>query len=99
MSVSVIIFLSKVVAMMSILKGALRKLLVELIGPDSSVVDDFYVSEWFIMVFVSLLLVPAIIIEKIEKLKYLSIIGVFAIVLAIISLFVIFFVEMSERNW
>jgi hypothetical protein len=81
--------------MMSILKGALRKLLVELIGPDSSVIDDFYVSEWFIMVVVSLLLAPTVVIEKIEKLRYLSVIGVFAIFLAIVSLFIIFFVEMS----
>jgi hypothetical protein len=51
--------------MMSILKGALRKLLVELIGSDSSVIDDFYISEWFIMVVVSLLLAPTVVIEKI----------------------------------
>jgi hypothetical protein len=81
--------------MMSILKGALKKLLIELIGEDSSIIDDFYVSEWFIMVVVSLLLVPTVVIQKIEKLRYLSVIGVFAIVLAILSLIVIFFVEMS----
>ena len=54
--------INEVVAMMSILKGALRKLLIELIGSDSSVVDDFYVSEWFIMVVVSLLLAPTVVI-------------------------------------
>lgn len=80
------------VAMLSILKSSFRKLMIEIFTPNEENMDNFYYSEWFIAVVLSVVIIPTILIKKIERLKIFSIVGVIAIVLAIVSISIIFFV-------
>ena len=49
--------------MLSVLKGAIHKVLMDYV--DEDIKDDFYVSQAFITVVISILLAPAVLVKKV----------------------------------
>lgn len=64
-----------------------------------SVKHDFYCQPWFIVLVLALLEVPFTLVKKIEKLKFMAFLGVAGISVFVVVLTIIFFTEITERNW
>lgn len=70
-----------------IFKQSIRKILVDVIDAGEPALDEFYTSEYFIIILVVLAEIPFTLVKKIEKLKFMALLGVVGIII-----FVIFFV-------
>jgi amino acid permease len=72
-----------------LIKSSLRKIAVDISG-DPKIVDNFYLSEWFIVIVVGAIVFPFVLIKKIENLRIFAFVGVVGILVFIIGVVAIY---------
>ena len=84
------------IAELIIFKQSIRKILVNVINSDEPALDQFYTSEYFIIIIVVLAEIPFTIVKKIEKLKFMALLGVIGIIVFVIF-FIIYYFTLSSQ--
>jgi amino acid permease len=72
-----------------LIKSSIRNIAREVSG-DPNITDNFYCSEWFIVVVVGLILFPLVLIKKIERLRVFSFIGVGGVIVFAVAIIVLY---------
>lgn len=78
-----------------LIKSSLRKIAAEVSG-DPSILDNFYLTEWFIVILVGVIEFPLVLIKKIESLRIFAFIGVVGIIIFIIGVVAIYVTSKIE---
>ena len=66
---------------------------------DDPILDEFYLSTYFVVLVFSLMLTPFTLVKKMEKLKFMAFLGVAGISIFVLSLIVNFFVILNQNSW
>lgn len=60
--------------------------------------EGFYTQDWFMVLIVSLLMIPFVLVSKIEKLKFLALGGVTGIVIFMVVFTIFFITAVGDSN-
>lgn len=72
-----------------LIKSSIKNIAQEISG-DPTISDNFYLSNWFIVIVVGLIEFPLVLIKKIEKLRVFSFIGVAGVVLFVVGIIALY---------
>ena len=80
-----------------IFKSTIRKILEDYLK-DDPILDQFYLSTYFLVLIMALLEIPLIMVTKIEKLKFMAFAGVGGILIFMITMVIFFITATLDTN-